>query len=405
VAADNTLKESTQYLSDLIYRRYQSRLFTDEDVYYFNPMTWHDIDGDGYDNNVVDDDSPTVIEFGQAITEWAANQSTDGPLYIYLINHGGIDTFKIFPNEIITAAQLKNYIDTFQTDTGRQVIVMIEACKSGSFTDDLVSEGQDRMVVTSTDDQDAYLQLAGRISFTQFFMDRLLTGDSIYQGYLKAKDELSNMGLPYSKMEPQLAEGISLTSAQTMLGGDFAIASLFPEIVGQSLNSPIEADNTQTFYVELSDLEGIESVWAVVLPPDYVAPPTSQDLEAPEVGLPTFDLTDPDKDGRYEGDYSDFIYNGNYRITFYARNTNGNVGVSPATIITVSGGEDVHPVDLGDVNGDKSVNLTDAILALKVTSGLDTTGENITVSADVNGDNRIGLEEVIYILQHAAGFR
>jgi hypothetical protein len=398
----NTLKESTQYLSDLVYLRFRNRLFADKDIYYFNPVTWHDIDGDGFDNNVVDDSSPTVAEFGQAITQWASSQSTDGPLYVYLIDHGGIDTFKVFPNEILTAAQLKTYLDQFQQATGRKVVVVIEACKSGSFTDDLVTQGQNRIVVTSTDDQDAYLQLAGKISFTQFFIDRLLTGDSVQQGWLKAKLQLNNMGLPYSLMAPQLAEGLSMVSAQTWVGGDFAIASLYPEIVGQSSNMFISANTTQTFFVDISDLEGIEAVWSVVLPSNYVPPPPSQDLEAPKVILPTFDLTDPGKDGRYEGNYSDFAYNGEYRITFYARNAKGNVSVSAATIATVTGGQDITVVP-GDVNGDGFVTLTDAVIALKGLVGQGPAWVN--KGADVNGDGRIGMAEVLYILQKAAGRR
>ena len=182
------------------------------------------------------------------------------------------------------------------------------------------------------------MQLQGRISFTQFFMDRLLTGDSIWKGYLKAKNQLSNMGLPYNRMNPQLVEGVSLASTNTMIGGNFAIASLFPEISSQSPSTSISADTTQTFFAELSDLEGIEAVWAVVIPPDYVAPTTSLDLEAPEVGLPSFDLTDADKDGYFEGTYSDFTHNGEYKITFYTRNENGSVTASPASIISVTGG-------------------------------------------------------------------
>ena len=404
VEASNTLKESTQYLSDLVYLRFQNRLFTDEDIYYFNAIPWHDIDGDGYGNDIVDDASPTVTEFGQSVTEWAVEQSTNGPLYIYLIDHGGIDTFKIFPNEILTAVQLKGLIDTFQTATDRQVIVMIEACKSGSFTDDLVTGGQDRIAVTCTDDQDAYMQLQGRISFTQFFMDRLLTGDSIQKGYLKAKNQLSNMGLPYNRMNAQLVEGVSLASNSTMIGGDFAIASLFPEITSQSASTSVTADTIQTFFAELSDLEGIEAVWAVVIPPDYVPPVTSQDLEAPEVGLPSFDLTDPDKDGRHEGTYSDFTHNGDYRITFYARNENGSVTASPASIIAVTGGQDLTYI-AGDVNGDGSITLADAILSLKIACGLDTTGENIRLDADVNSDNVIGLAEMVYAIQVVSGLR
>ncbi len=87
------LTGAAQYLSDLLYKRFKNRLFQNEDIYYFNPVSYHDLDGDGYDNNVVDDSSPTVSEFGQAITNWAAAQSTDGPLFIYMVGHGEADTF------------------------------------------------------------------------------------------------------------------------------------------------------------------------------------------------------------------------------------------------------------------------------------------------------------------------
>jgi len=57
----------------------------------------------------------------------------------------------------------------------------------------------------------------------------------------------------------------------------------------------------------------------------------------------------------------------------------------------------------GDVNGLGSVDLTDAIAGLQVLAGL--SPPNVKVGADVNGNNKIGLEEVIYILQKAAGLR
>ena len=46
--------------------------------------------------------------------------------------------------------------------------------------------------------------------------------------------------------------------------------------------------------------------------------------------------------------------------------------------------------------------MADAILALKVASGVYTAGGNVTVSADVNEDGKIGLEEAIYVLQAVA---
>ncbi len=57
----------------------------------------------------------------------------------------------------------------------------------------------------------------------------------------------------------------------------------------------------------------------------------------------------------------------------------------------------------GDVDNDKTVDLRDVIISLKITAG-----ENVPclfIPADVNGDNKIGLEETVYDLQLIAGVR
>lgn len=65
----------------------------------------------------------------------------------------------------------------------------------------------------------------------------------------------------------------------------------------------------------------------------------------------------------------------------------------------------VYIIFAGDMNGDKIVDLEDAVLSLKVAGGVNTGGENMEVAADVNGDEKIGLEEVIYIMQKISGVR
>jgi hypothetical protein len=67
------------------------------------------------------------------------------------------------------------------------------------------------------------------------------------------------------------------------------------------------------------------------------------------------------------------------------------------------------PTDLmsarrGDLDGDKYISLDDAILALRVVSGIDT-GSSVSTEGDVNGDGKIGAEEVFYILQKVSGRR
>lgn len=59
---------------------------------------------------------------------------------------------------------------------------------------------------------------------------------------------------------------------------------------------------------------------------------------------------------------------------------------------------------IGDINSDREVDLRDAILALQVMAGINTSIE-IYKETDVNGDERIGLEEAVYVLQVISGLR
>jgi hypothetical protein len=128
--------------------------------------------------------------------------------------------------ENLAAAQLNGFIDAFQTATNRQVIVVIEACKSGSFVNDLYTPGQNRIVVTSTNDQYQFLSPLGSDSFTQFFMDKLWEGDSIHTAFTKAAQKLTNMGRPYNQQVPKLVNELAANSV--MIGGNFPVAGAIP---------------------------------------------------------------------------------------------------------------------------------------------------------------------------------
>jgi hypothetical protein len=237
-------------------------------------------------------------------------------------------------------------------------------------------------------------------------LDNLFAGENFRKSYLAAKGKLSDCGSPYSRMNPQLAEGVEFSLSQERLGGNFALAGLLPQIIEKTENLTIPAQTAPTFTATVSDLSGQTEVWAVVEPPYFKPPPLVQDLQAPEVALPTFDLIDEENevlDGVFVGTYSGFGYNGQYKIVFYARNADGLVNNAPPTVVTVYGGTDFS-VDPGDVNHDETVNLIDAILAFQVVSEIEPSA-TIYYEADVNGDGSIGTAEAIYILQKTAGLR
>ena len=58
----------------------------------------------------------------------------------------------------------------------------------------------------------------------------------------------------------------------------------------------------------------------------------------------------------------------------------------------------------GDVNGDKQVDIADAVLSLQIMNQ-SSTGRTADAGADINKDGRIGMAEVLYILQGVAGQR
>ncbi len=78
-----------------------------------------------------------------------------------------------------------------------------------------------------------------------------------------------------------------------------------------------------------------------------------------------------------------------YRV--YAKNNAGNSGYSNVALFTIP----------GDVDGDGNVTLSDAVIGLQVTSGVEYQGE-LHIESDVNMDNMIGLPESVNALKKSA---
>ena len=107
-----------------------------------------------------------------------------------------------------------------------------------------------------------------------------------------------------------------------------------------------------------------------------------------------------------DGNYLMIHYQGTFSLTAEAggyENFTDTVTVGEAGTVTKN--ITMAPWDYsGDIDGDLDVDLADAILALQIMAGIQPS-TTIHTEADVNNDGKIGLEEVLYILQHVAGFR
>jgi len=61
-------------------------------------------------------------------------------------------------------------------------------------------------------------------------------------------------------------------------------------------------------------------------------------------------------------------------------------------------------ISKGDIDNSGNITLQDAIMAIQITSGMNT-GAQVYTAAEVSGDNKIGIAEAIYILQRISELR
>ncbi len=90
--------------------------------------------------------------------------------------------------------------------------------------------------------------------------------------------------------------------------------------------------------------------------------------------------------------------NGTYKITVYAEDIDELCSLPIQKTVRQSG----LPETKGDLDGDKKLTLTDALMALKLIAGDALTIPVSHSDADMNEDDRIGSEEAVYILKRIA---
>ncbi len=343
VESGNKLKDITQYLCDMTYQKFQGRGFEDEDIYYLNPVAFKDLDGNGFNDGIVDQTTVNNVTFAAAISEWATNYPSTGPLYIYLNDHGANQQFQLYPGQILSGGSFNALLEAFQTATGRPVVILIEACHSGTFVTPLQAEN--RVIITSTDEDVAYLGDGGSASFSQFFIGDLYKGASLSQAFAGALASLVDLGNPYAIMNPQFTPQ-DPADLDFHVVGDFALAPMFPEIDEDQLQISSAVDLSTNGSLSISvPVTGVDNgkVWATIRPAGYAPPAVGEDFETPDIQLPSIQLPDADAqgpmDGIFSGEYSGFVYNGLYEVVIFARDSEGNLAQSSIQEVSVSGGE------------------------------------------------------------------
>jgi sugar lactone lactonase YvrE len=307
----------------LVYEALTFQGYSDDDIYFMSPVTFSTgVDG-----------TATLSNLEYAINTWVQQSTQD--LVLYMIGNGGYGTFELNVLETLSATQLDIWLDTLQGNICGKVTVIYDACRSGSFLEELTPpEGKERILISSSSsDEPAHFLSEGDICFSRFFWANIANGADVYDAFVVAKNAISFFCTGQTPHLDDNGNGIGnekqdgLLSSYYSIGVGIMLAGDAPVIGSACPNQTLSGTSSGTIWVDnVTSTGDIDRVWAVITPPGYLINVAGR----PVIDLPIVELVD-EGNGLYEGTYSDFNIYGLYNITVYAKDTDGNISIPSET--------------------------------------------------------------------------
>ena len=132
-----------------------------------------------------------------AIASWAKDSKE---LLLYMVGHGGNMNFRLNDSETIDAESLDNLLDSVEGSVQDDIVVLIDACRSGSFIEPL--KGSNRIIATSSgSDQPSLFADQGTVSFSFMFWAHMFNGFSFYDAFVHARDGVNLLNVQTSSLD------------------------------------------------------------------------------------------------------------------------------------------------------------------------------------------------------------
>ena len=376
---DNLLWDSTKKISNYTYKMLSKRGFSNTEIHYISSQNYADFNGDGRPDDIVDAPEPQrqlTTEDIQAAFEWAKKKGElNQPLYIFFTDHGGNNRLQLAEGVYIEAEELNAMLDDYQLTTGNKVILVIDACHSGTLVQSLA--GPDRAIISSTDDGLAYFDRYEDQSFIYFVTKGLFKGMNFVEAFhyaTSAQKKLLGKLSDYATVagdepggfsqEPQYddnGDGFYIVAdegewlKEVTINGSMTMADITMMVEPVTQSGVISGLNSVHLKAQATLAAGeVKRVWAVIRPPqmDIVV----DDTGIPLLAFPNTELNvSQTEENFWEGTWKDFVYNGEYEITFYAEDNEGNIESSDSIKLTVADGLECPP------NGSVKINLNQEI--------------------------------------------
>ena len=167
----NNLWDTTRQCANFAYRALTFKGFDKNTIQYLSADIGLDLDGDGIPD--VDNDAANA-NLESAISSC----SGAGDVVLYLVDHGGSGQFRMSGSETLSVTELAGWLNALQGSITGRIIVVYDACESGSFLSTLANDS--RIIITSTDiGENAYFLTQGSLSFSNLFWTQVLNGADI----------------------------------------------------------------------------------------------------------------------------------------------------------------------------------------------------------------------------------
>ncbi len=324
---NNTLFPYTHDLAQRMYRLLRDRGFTDEDILYFTPAPFQDLDGDGYDDGVMDYELKHPLdELEHAFQDIASTLLPGQQFVLYLHGHAEAysgepnmpPTFRLNQNTHMTAETLKTLLDRLPSHA--QQILIIDTARSGAFIEALRADN--RLILTSTRAEDTDWNVREN-TFSHLLMKSLRIGRSLGLAFTHASAEM--VGLPglYRRQTPVL-EGSQEMADNTWLGRRGLAVTLLPDIIDMQPLSIMPAIAGSHLWVTTSPDDDIRRVRAQFIAlPDAASDTVRDDSSNTMSPHMSFELSYQPDLQRWDMPLNALFTSGQWRIIYEAQNMKG----------------------------------------------------------------------------------
>ncbi len=348
---------SIEFMAAHIYRTLKMRGYSNEEIYFLSHKPDMDINADGFiDRDVVDGPvtvpdlsvpgtNPrdlTIADVEQAFN-WAKQQgSLDHPLFVAFVDHALPEQLRLDPfSEMLTATKLDALLDDYQQATGNTAIVLLEACHTGTFLEQL--KGANRIIISATDNQLAYYDNLGAFSFSKFYFDHLRRGEDLFTAFNLVDQRLPTYGYPFDKQSPQLdddGDGLN-TSRDGVLSAKYCLNGCFGALSGEmtlevlTTSATLASGQSMTLKTKVGITEGsIAKVWALVMTPESASERNDQGFSL--AATPMIEMQ-KNTNGEWHGLFSGYTTAGHYVMTFMAQDDEGFITAANPITLTMTG--------------------------------------------------------------------